>query len=143
MPENWFWLTLLSALGFAAAYVATKPLVDVLPVHIYLLLCAGFSLCLFASVTLWKGGLSSLTQVGITHWPWMVLLLLGLVVGNVASSLAIRASNPTWVSLIELSGPLFVIGLSWMLLNSTFLTLSTLIGGALMMLGAGVIVIGS
>jgi drug/metabolite transporter (DMT)-like permease len=141
MDKSWFWLSLISVVGYAVTYVATKPLMGVLPLHVYLLFCSALSFAVFATITLIKGGGAAFVQSVPTLWPWLLLLWAGILVGNVGSSLAIKAANPTSVSLVELSAPLFVALLCWWWLGDAFLTKGVLLGGTLMLAGALVMVL--
>ena len=141
MDKSWFWLSLISVVGYAVTYVATKPLMGVLSLHVYLLFCSALSFAVFASITLIKGGGAAFVQAAPTVWPWLLLLWGGILVGNVGSTLAIKAANPTWVSLVELSAPLFVALFCWWLLGDAFLTKGVLLGGTLMLAGALVMVL--
>jgi drug/metabolite transporter (DMT)-like permease len=126
----------------------------------------GFSYALVENV--FKSGLSSLTLMALYTWialpiftlaalqdgemtkglsiikqnPKLMISIVAVVVcyllGNLLVYWAIKQKNATSVSLIEITYPLFVVLFSYMLFNQQHLTLGTVLGGAVIMSGVGI-----
>jgi uncharacterized membrane protein len=79
----------------------------------------------------------------ITHNKTVLIILLSTIVaanlGTLFIALSIQAKNATLAAIIELAYPVFTIFFSWMLFKENYLNLQVVLGGILIMAGAGLI----
>jgi drug/metabolite transporter (DMT)-like permease len=138
----WIIFALLAALLWGFNYVLIDKLVrKVSPATIFTIQLLIASLIMFI-ISLKTG---KFTQDLSTIWEskqiflYMVLIILGFTSANYLNALAIQAKNATLASLIEISYPLFVIVLAWLLFREATLSLSVLGGGLLIFAGITII----
>jgi len=73
---------------------------------------------------------------------WFLFSTTGSALGAYLTYAAMGAKNPTLVSLIEISYPLFVVLFAWIFFREMQLNPRTLFGGLLVLFGVAVIVLG-
>jgi drug/metabolite transporter (DMT)-like permease len=73
---------------------------------------------------------------------WFLFSTAGSALGAYLTYAAMGAKNPTLVSLIEISYPLFVVLFAWIFFREMQLNPRTLFGGLLVLFGVAVIVLG-
>ena len=76
-------------------------------------------------------------------WKWFVIALLASAAGTLLIYIAIGAKNATLASLIEISYPLFVAIFAWLFFRETQFNLSTILGGACIIGGVGIVFLGN
>jgi len=74
-------------------------------------------------------------QTGI----YLLFGILTFALANVLSFYAIQAKNATLASIIEVSYPLFIIIIAWVLFRESALNISVIIGGLLIFTGISII----
>lgn len=96
---------------------------------------------IFVPLALWRGLAEEVRNVAHVPMVWWQIpaALIGFSAGNYLVACAIQTKNATLASLIEISYPLPIVLFSLLLLGTTHLSPSVLIGGALIV--AGVVVI--
>lgn len=135
----------VAALGAAITWGIYYPLVDMAlkRVSLYsvillsmipvLLVMPLFIRTLDTDITTWKALPAS------EQWIIACLGLIGLV-GEVLVYLAISGKNATLASLIEMTYPVFVVLFAYLFYRQMHVTPSVLIGGLMIMVGAGLII---
>jgi len=73
---------------------------------------------------------------------WFLFSVAGSALGAYLTYAAMGAKNPTLVSLIEITYPLFVVLFAWVFFRETQLNVVTFCGGLLVLAGVSVIIIG-
>lgn len=76
-------------------------------------------------------------------WIWFVISIVGAAVGALLIYMAIGEKNATVASLIEVSYPIFVALFAWIFFREVQFNLQTVIGGALILSGVGVVFLGN
>ena len=142
----WIFYALIASLCWGISYAACGPLLKKgLNPLIFLL---GYSLCglIGALISL----LSSKRQSGElifqslsrTDVMWFLFSVAVSALGAYLTYAAMGAKNPTLVSLIEISYPLFVVLFTWIFFREMQLNPITFFGGLLVLAGVVVIIIG-
>jgi len=70
---------------------------------------------------------------------YLVVGILTFAIANILTAYAIQAKNATLASLIEVSYPLFIVLVAWLLFRESALTISVVIGGVLIFTGIFII----
>jgi drug/metabolite transporter (DMT)-like permease len=83
-----------------------------------------------------------LEAVGREDRGLFLFSIVGSAVGAYLTYAAMSAKNPTLVSLIEISYPLFVIIFTWILFREFQLNTATLFGAVLILAGVAILVLG-
>jgi drug/metabolite transporter (DMT)-like permease len=73
---------------------------------------------------------------------WFLFSIGGSALGAFLTYAAMSAKNPTLASLIEISYPIFVVAFAWLFFREMQLNAMTLLGGALVIAGVAVIILG-
>lgn len=142
----WIFYALFAALCWGVSYAASGPLLQrgLNPV-IFLMGYSFFSLIgsliIFLSSGMMKNsaGLQNLSRSDIY---WFLFSVTGSALGAYLTYAAMGAKNPTLVSLIEISYPIFVVLFAWLFFGEMQLTTVTLCGGILVLAGIAVIILG-
>jgi drug/metabolite transporter (DMT)-like permease len=142
----WIFYSLFAALCWGVSYASCGPLLQrgVNPVVFlmgYSLFSFIGSLIIFFSSGMMKNaaGLQNLSRTDIC---WFLFSVAGSALGAYLTYAAMGAKNPTLVSLIEISYPIFVVFFAWLFFGEMQLTTVTLVGGILVLTGVAVIIIG-
>ena len=141
----WLLYALAASLFWGMSYAASGPLLKkgLNPLIFFL----GYSLFGFLGALLFmlltgristflKG--STLTSADL---GWFLFSIGGSALGAYLTYAAMGAKNPTLVSLIEISYPLFVVIFAWVFFRELQLGPATLLGGLLILTGVGVIIL--
>lgn len=141
----WIFYALAASLCWGMSYAASGPLLKkgLSPLVFFL----GYSIFGFLVALLFMvftGRLFSLMK-GITLSPsdlgWFLFSIGGSALGAYLTYAAMGAKNPTLVSLIEISYPLFVVLFAWVFFHQIELRPITVAGGLLVLLGVIVIIL--
>lgn len=74
-------------------------------------------------------------------WPLLTLQTVVMVLANIFTFYAIRGSNATVASLVEITYPLFVGLFAWWLFHESHLSVGSIIGAILIFIGVALVVI--
>lgn len=142
----WIIYALFASLCWGVSYAASGPLLQrgVNPI-IFLMGYSFFSLIgsliLFIHSGIFRSG-TCLSQLSKTEVLWFFFSVAGSALGAYLTYAAMGAKNPTLVSLIEISYPIFVVLFAWLFFGEIQLNAVTLCGGLLVLAGVTVIVVG-
>lgn len=142
----WIFYALFAALCWGFSYAASGPLLQrgVNPV-IFLMGYSFFSfigsLIIFLSSGMMRNGIG-LQDINRSDICWFLFSVAGSALGAYLTYAAMGAKNPTLVSLIEISYPIFVVLFAWLFFGEMQLTTVTLVGGVLVLVGIAVIILG-
>ncbi|MEI6321986.1 MAG: DMT family transporter [bacterium] len=142
----WIFYALFASLCWGMSYAASGPLLQrgVNPV-VFLMGYSFFgllgSLILFFSSSIFRGG-THLNALSRTELCWFLISVAGSALGAYLTYAAMGAKNPTLVSLVEISYPIFVVLFAWLFFGEMQLNAVTLCGGLLVLTGLTVIIIG-
>lgn len=142
----WIIYALFAALCWGISYAASGPLLQrgVSPL-VFLMGYSFFSfigsLILFFSSGAFRGG-TGLHTLSRSELGWFLFSVAGSALGAYLTYAAMGAKNPTLVSLIEISYPIFVVFFAWLFFGEMQLNAITLCGGLLVLAGVAVIVVG-
>ena len=142
----WILYAITASLCWGMSYAASGPLLKkgVSPL-VFLL---GYSLVGFvgAFLTLFCSAqiplITRLTSFSRSDIGWFFFSISGSALGAYLTYAAMGARNPTLVSLIEISYPLFVVLFAWIFFREIQLSPATLFGGLLVLTGVIVIILG-
>ena len=142
----WLLYALAASLCWGMSYAASGPLLrkGVSPLIFFF----GYSLFGFLAATLAlliSGKIPSFQRFeGFDRADllWFLFSAAGSALGAYLTYAAMGAKNPTLVSLIEISYPLFVVLFAWIFFREMQLNPRTLFGGLLVLFGVAVIVLG-
>jgi len=142
----WIVYAAFASLCWGVSYAACGPLLKKgLNPLIFLL---GYSLCgligsLIALLTSTKqSGEMSFADLSRADALWLIFSVAVSALGAYLTYAAMGAKNPSLVSLIEISYPLFVILFTWVFFREMQLNPVTCVGGLLVLAGVGVIILG-
>jgi drug/metabolite transporter (DMT)-like permease len=142
----WILYALAASLCWGMSYAASGPLLrkGLNPLIFFLgyslfgflgallvMLCTGRIFTLFKSSTLTSADLG-----------WFLFSIGGSALGAYLTYAAMGAKNPTLVSLIEISYPLFVVLFAWLFFHQLEMRPITIAGGLLVLVGVAVIILG-
>jgi drug/metabolite transporter (DMT)-like permease len=142
----WIIYAISAALCWGMSYAASGPLLQrgVNPV-IFLMGYSLFSLIGSLGLYLKAGGFKNsvpLTALSHAEIGWFLFSVVGSALGAYLTYAAMGAKNPTLVSLIEISYPIFVVLFAWIFFGEMQLNPVTLCGGMLVLAGVAVIILG-
>ena len=142
----WIFYAGIASLCWGVSYAACGPLLKKgLNPLIFLL---GYSLCgligsLIALLSSTKhSGALSLHDLSRSEVLWLLFSVAVSALGAYLTYAAMGAKNPTLVSLIEISYPLFVVLFTWIFFREMQLNPVTCVGGLLVLAGVAVIIMG-
>ena len=142
----WIFFAGIASLCWGVSYAACGPLLKKgLNPLIFLL---GYSLCgligsLIALLSSTKHSAAiSLNDLSRSEVLWLIFSVAVSALGAYLTYAAMGAKNPTLVSLIEISYPLFVVLFTWIFFREMQLNPVTCVGGLLVLAGVAVIIMG-
>ena len=142
----WIFYALFASLCWGVSYAACGPILKrgVNPVVFlmgYSLFSFIGSLIIFFSSGMIRnaGGMLNLSRSDLL---WFLFSVAGSALGAYLTYAAMGAKNPTLVSLIEISYPIFVVLFAWLFFGEMQLNAVTLCGGLLVLTGVAVIIVG-
>jgi len=141
----WILYAIAASLCWGMSYAACGPLLKKGLNPLVLLLGYSFFGLLGAVLTLASTGKISLALKSSIDRPDLLWFLFSVSVSALGAYLtyaAMGARNPTLVSLIEISYPLFVVIFTWVFFRESQLNPVTLCGGVLVLAGVAVIILG-
>ena len=138
----WFFSALFAAVLWGFDYAFDERVLKYISVPVFLSIQL-FAASLILALIAWMSGAWQKDIIALASSSRILLLfLLGIVafsVANVFICTAIQDKNATFSSLIEISYPLFIALISWLVFDEGELTWSTGIGGLLIFCGVFVI----
>lgn len=139
----WIVYALAAAVIWGISYAASGRVIErgVSPLAFYLCY-AGFSTMAAVGALLAMGKLTTVTSEfrGLgSDWIWLVIAIIASAAGALLIYMAIGEKNATLASLIEISYPVFVAIFAWLFFRETQFNAMTLLGGALILTGVGIV----
>lgn len=140
----WAFLAILAAVVWGADYAIAEQVLKKISISTFLFvdLIVGI---LIAAVLLALNLVPALKRdLGvISSSPniiWLLVICSGLfILGNILICLAIQNSNASWASLLEITYPLFVVLMTWLLFRQSHVTWSVTLGAFFIFTGVFII----
>jgi drug/metabolite transporter (DMT)-like permease len=142
---KWFLLALFGAVFWGIHYPLLEKALKILSPLTLVFFC-GLSMTIVSGILLGTNLLTDLKIISNSNFNFK-LLLLGVFITEFLAlyfvNTAISINNSTYVSLIEISYPIFVILFSWLLFKESHINTSVIIGGLLVITGISVLILGA
>ncbi len=134
----WFFYALAAAVLWGMSYTIYSVLLKSLPTAGMMSLISVGACVVYLTIAMARGELS--TTLNIIQQQPRLLLLTGITIMCIATAMfmlffAMKASNPTVASLVEISYPLFVALFSWLFLKEGQMNIGTFAGALMIMTG--------
>jgi drug/metabolite transporter (DMT)-like permease len=134
---NYF--ALITAIMWGCAYACTEQIVKYIDVKTYMTISCFFSFVIFLSFGVGDGSLVKDASSSRIPIFFIVAGCVSSLLATYFSVNAVKYSNATQASILEISYPIFVIIFTFMITGKHHLTLNTLFGGLL--IGAGTLIV--
>ena len=138
----------IAALGAALVWGMHYPLIDfaMKRISVYsVLLLSVLPVFLVMPLFMRQLGEDVVTVVQLPVAERLLVLVVGITstLGAMFVYLAIDSKNATLASLIEISYPIFVVLFAWLFFRQSHLNASVIIGGLMVLVGAGIVIYGN
>lgn len=138
----WFWLSLSAAALWGFDYALSGQVLKKISFPTLISIELFFGFIAMVIISLMSGGwkqdivtLSASKTVVIS----VVIITLCFIAGNAMITMSIQEKGASIASIIEMSYPLFVVLLTWLIFKENTLNLATVVGGILVFVGVAVI----